>query len=117
MDMAISNVNAVTPMVSPMPGATTGNSPPQASSVQAAQGSTSISGKAANQLLQQIQSHLQSMNISLSFSTYGKKGEDISVVVTDKDTGKVIREIPPKEIQDLYTKMGELVGLILNHSA
>jgi flagellar protein FlaG len=115
MDMAISNVNAVTPMVSPMPGAAMGNSPPQAA--QASQESRPISGEAAHQLLQQIQSHLQSMNISLSFSTYGKKGEDISVVVTDRDTGKVIREIPPREIQDLYTKIGELVGLILNHSA
>jgi flagellar protein FlaG len=117
MDVAISNVNAVTPMVSPIPRAATGNSPPQASSAQASQEPRPISSEAANQLLQQIQSHMQSMNISLSFSTYGKKGEDISVVVTDKDTGKVIREIPPKEIQDLYTKIGELVGLILNHSA
>jgi flagellar protein FlaG len=115
MDMAISNVNSVMPAVSPMPGAATGNSHPQAA--QTFQEIRPISNEAANQLLQQIQSHVQSMNISLSFSTYGKKGEDISVVVTDRDTGKVIREIPPKEIQDLYTKIGELVGLILNHSA
>ncbi|MGA2331515.1 MAG: flagellar protein FlaG [Syntrophales bacterium] len=116
MDMAISNVNA-TPVVSPMPGAATGATPPQAPSAQASQNPKPISGAAANQALQQIQSHMESMNIGLSFSTYGKKGEDISVVVTDKDTGKVIREIPPKEIQDLYTKLGELIGLIFNHSA
>ena len=57
------------------------------------------------------------MNISVSFSTYGKKNNDISVIVTDTDTGKVIREIPPKDLQDLYTKLGELVGIIFNHPA
>jgi flagellar protein FlaG len=111
MDMAISNINAVTPMVSPMPGAASGNSPAQAS-----QERRSVSATAADQLLQQIQSHMESMNIGLSFSRYGNKGEEISVIVTDKDTGKVIREIPPKDIQDLHTKLGELIGLIFNHS-
>ncbi|MGZ3592816.1 MAG: flagellar protein FlaG, partial [Syntrophales bacterium] len=71
---------------------------------------------AADHLLQQIQSHMESMNIGLSFSRYGNKGEEVAVIVTDKDTGKVIREIPPKEIQDLHTKIGELIGLIFNHS-
>ena len=118
MDMAISNVNAVIPMgyPSPTPGSAAGMSPSQSPSAQASQKPRPVSGEAANQLLQQIQSHLNSMNISLSFSTYGKKGEDISVTVTDKDTGNVIREIPPKEIQDLRTKLGELIGLIFNHS-
>ena len=45
-----------------------------------------------------------------------EKKKEISVIVTDKDTGKVIREIPPKEIQDLQTKLGELIGLIFNHA-
>jgi len=113
MGLAISNVNAEKPMVSaiPMPDSAAGNSPAQAS-----QEPRPVSGEAANQLLQQIQSHMDSMNVSLSFSAYGKKGEEISVIVTNKDTGKVIREIPPREIQDLYTKIGELVGLIINHS-
>jgi len=111
MDVAISNINAVTPMASPIPGAATGNSPAQAS-----QESRSVSAAAADQLLQQIQGHMESMNIGLSFSRYGNSDDEIAVIVTDKDTGKVIREIPPKEIQDLHTKLGELIGLIFNHS-
>jgi flagellar protein FlaG len=113
MDMAISNMNVAGP-VGPaitLPGSAAGNSPAQAS-----QERRPVSAEVANQLLQQIQSHLESVNVSLSFSRYGNKGEEISVIVTDKDTGKVIREIPPKEMQDLYMKMGELVGLIFNHS-
>jgi flagellar protein FlaG len=113
MDMAISNIN-VARLVSPaiaLPGSAAGNNPAQAS-----QESRPVSAAVADQLLQQIQSHMESMNISLSFSRYGNKGEEISVIVTDKDTGKVIREIPPKDIQDLHTKLGELIGLIFNHS-
>ncbi|HPL62871.1 MAG TPA: flagellar protein FlaG [Syntrophales bacterium] len=57
------------------------------------------------------------MNISLNFSTYGKNNERVAVTVTDKETGKVIREIPPKELQNLYLKMNELIGMIFNHTA
>ena len=119
MDIAISNVNAIRPMVSaiPTPGSAAGTNPPlKDPSAQASQEPRPVSGEAAKQLLQQIQSHLEFMNVSLSFSTYGKKGEEISIIVTEKDTGKVIREIPPKEIQDMYTKLAELIGLIFNHS-
>jgi flagellar protein FlaG len=113
MDMAISNINAAVPAgpAITLPGSGAGNSP-----AQAPQESKPISGAAADQLLQQIQSHMESMNIGLSFSRYGNKGDEVAVIVTDKDTGKVIREIPPKEIQDLHTKIGELIGLIFNHS-
>ena len=62
----------------------------------------------------EMQRHISKMNVSLTFSTYGDRGENIAVVVADKDTGKVIREIPSKEIQQLYAKMSELTGMILN---
>jgi len=118
MGMAISNVNTVMSMgyPSPTPGSAAGTSPPQAPSAQASQEPGPVSGEAANQVLQQIQSQLEPMNISLSFSKYGEKGEDISVTVTDKNTGNVIREIPAKEIQAMQTKLGELIGLLFNHS-
>jgi len=61
-----------------------------------------------------MQDQIDSMNVSLSFSTYGENGERIAVVVADKETGEVIREIPPKEIQNLHAKMSELVGFIFN---
>jgi flagellar protein FlaG len=66
------------------------------------------------QMIDQIQSHIKMMNVSLEFSTYGNHGEKISVVVADKDTGEVIREIPAKELQNLYAKMSELAGMIFN---
>lgn len=61
-----------------------------------------------------IQEDLDSMNIKISFSTYGKNNERISVVVKDKETGEVIREMPAEELQRLHVKMEELMGLIFN---
>jgi len=61
-----------------------------------------------------IQEHLKGRNISIAFSTYGDNGEKISITVKEKDTGKVIREIPAEEFQRLYARMNELMGMIFN---
>lgn len=61
-----------------------------------------------------MQEQIDSMNVSLRFSTYGEKGERVAVVVADKETGEVIREIPAQEIQNLYAKMSEISGLIFD---
>ncbi|MBW2655859.1 MAG: flagellar protein FlaG, partial [Deltaproteobacteria bacterium] len=53
-------------------------------------------------------------NIDIAFSTYGKKNKNISVVVSEKETGKLIREIPPEELQQLHVKIKELAGMIFN---
>jgi len=117
MDMAISNVNLAGPTVPEIPLPAGNIRPNKESSEKAPEESKPLNAETAKQLFEDIQSHLQSMNISLSFSTYGKNGGDIAVTVTEKDTGKVIREIPSKELQNLYTKLGELVGIIFNHAA
>ena len=57
------------------------------------------------ELAEKIQGSLDSMNINLNFSTYGKNDERIEVTVTEKDTGKEIRKIPPEELQQLYLTM------------
>jgi flagellar protein FlaG len=69
------------------------------------------------QMVQEMQSQIDNMNVSLAFSAYGENGENIAVVVANKDTGEVIREIPPKELQDLYAKMSEITGIIFNTQA
>ena len=65
-------------------------------------------------MIEEMQSHIDSMNVSLQYSTYGNEGEKLAITVVDKETGKVVREIPSKEIQQLYSKMSELAGLIFN---
>lgn len=119
MDMTISNINGTGTRVqdAPLPGSISGPTPLHKESPEKVpEKPITLSNEAVKQLLKDIENHLQSMNISLSFSTYGKNNENVAVVVREKETGKVIREIPPKELQNLYTKIGELVGMIFSHS-
>ena len=76
-----------------------------------------ISDAKVKQMVEQMQSHLDSMNVSLQYSFYGASGEKVAVTVVNRETGQVIREIPSKEMQALQTKMSELVGMIFNDNA
>ena len=46
--------------------------------------------------------HLDPVQTDVSFSTYGTKNEHLAVVVTNRETGEVIRELPTKEMQKLH---------------
>ena len=109
--VSVSGAMTVAPAAASAPRQTP--SPPS----QAAQDTAACSAQIAEQLIGEMQSQIDRMNVSLSFSTYGDRGENIAVVVADKETGKVIREIPSKEIQHLYAKMSKLAGMILNGNA
>ncbi len=87
---------------------------PAGKPVRASQGAP-LKNAEAKALAEEIQQHLDALNISLSFSTYGKN--KISITVTEKDTGRVIREIPSAELQSLYAKLDELAGMIFNEKA
>ena len=82
-----------------------------------AEQNTAASREQVKQMVDEMQSQINRMSVNLQFSTYGESGEHIAVVVSNKDTGKLIREIPSKEIQHLYAKMSELAGMILNGDA
>jgi flagellar protein FlaG len=77
-----------------------------------------ISGPVDNQqlreLTEKLQKYVDRMNISVAFSTYGEKNKKIAITVSEKETGKIIREIPPEEIQQLSGKMEETLGMLLN---
>lgn len=63
-----------------------------------------------------IQNNLHVLNnADLSFSVHEASG-NVVVTVTDGDTGKVIREIPPKETLKLAEKLEEMVGLVFDQA-
>jgi len=45
----------------------------------------------------------------ISFSTYGSRNEHIAVLIKNKETGEVIREIPSEEIQKLHVHLEVMV--------
>jgi len=52
-------------------------------------------------------------NVNLNFSVHKASGQ-IMITVTEEDTGKVIREIPPEEVLDLTAKLEEMIGIIFD---
>ncbi len=67
-------------------------------------------------MVKEMEAQASSMNVSLDFTPYGANNERMAIIVSNKETGKVIREIPPEELQQLYEKMNELAGILLNRS-
>jgi len=67
-------------------------------------------------MAEEMQKHIEQMNVNLKFTTYGEHGERIAIMVVNGETGEVIREIPPEEIQALYQRMSELVGMLFNRN-
>jgi flagellar protein FlaG len=69
---------------------------------------------AQERMIQKLMEQFSKANLSIGFKRYGKANEMIAVEVTDRSTGKVVREIPAREIQALYSRMGETAGLIFD---
>ncbi|MGV8056608.1 MAG: flagellar protein FlaG [Smithellaceae bacterium] len=77
----------------------------------------SVNNDRMKKIAESVQEQINVMNSSLSFQAYGKDNDKIAIVVSDKITGKIIREIPAKEVQQMQAKLEELIGLIFNGSA
>jgi uncharacterized FlaG/YvyC family protein len=58
----------------------------------------------------------EAFNRRLSFSLNEKLGQ-VVVKVIDVDTDKVVREIPPTELQRVYERIREVIGLLIDKSA
>ncbi|RTE07940.1 flagellar protein FlaG [Paenibacillus whitsoniae] len=56
---------------------------------------------------------MQGRSTSLEFSVH-QKTKLISVKVMDKDTGEVIREIPPEKSLDFVAKLWQMAGILVD---
>ena len=75
---------------------------------------TAMNAERVKRIIAEMLSQVERTNVSLEFTTYGNHGDKLAVIIADKVTGKVIREIPSRELQELYTTMDELSGMIFN---
>ena len=65
--------------------------------------------------LQALEAYLGSNKRSLDISVHEATGQ-IIVTVTSEEDGKIIREIPSREILDHAAKLKELAGLLFDES-
>lgn len=68
------------------------------------------------EVLQVARNHFQITNVGLDFSVHGGTGR-IKVSVTDKQTGELIREIPPEGVLNLMAKLDEMMGILFDQKA
>ncbi len=128
MNMRIDNVTAVAPelwvrddpqwkpktLVQPVRGGDKASNPTMdRPGEQRDSGTVLVNEKAVRDVVEDVQQYLLEHNIQLSFSLHDKTG-DLVVRVLDKDTGEVIRQIPPEEMLRLREKLEQLTGVLLN---
>lgn len=69
------------------------------------------------ELATELQENLKALhNVDLRFSVHSASGKTM-VTVTDEDTGKLVREIPPRELLNISAKLEEMMGLIFDRRA
>ena len=71
------------------------------------------SNEKINRIAEAMDSYVQSIQRDLKIQVHEKTGK-IMIQVTSKETGEVIREIPPKELLDLAAKMEEMAGTLFD---
>jgi flagellar protein FlaG len=95
-------------------GATTSAIPHQALSKDAPAERTSQEQANMEKALSDLQKIAQAFDTRLEFSM-DRDINRVIVKVIDAHTDKVIRELPPKAIQELYRRIREVVGLLFDH--
>ncbi|MBW2489657.1 MAG: flagellar protein FlaG [Deltaproteobacteria bacterium] len=74
----------------------------------------SASSSELEELLSDVQKHINIMNnVDLHFKVHEASGQ-IVVTVTDESTGEVIREIPSSEFLRFTDEFGEIVAMIFD---
>lgn len=68
------------------------------------------------EVLEVARNHFEISDVGLDFSVHGGTGR-IQVSVTDKQTGELIREIPPEGVLNLMAKLDEMMGILFDQKA
>ncbi len=68
----------------------------------------------SNELFQAFKNEFDLINnVELKFNKDDKTGQTY-IKIVDKETGDVIREIPPEEVRKLAEKLDEMVGILFD---
>jgi len=71
------------------------------------------SAKAVKSAVHKMNDYVERFSTKVGFSI-NEENDEITIIVMDKDTGKVIRQIPAKEVLELNRKMEEIAGIIFD---
>jgi len=92
---------------------TTESNKPQNNLPEVVKDTKDISQEKLNEAVGKINKTVLIFNKSLHFVVH-EESKRWMVQVIDKETGEVLREIPPKEILDIVAKLNDIVGLLVD---
>lgn len=72
---------------------------------------SSIDPQASKELGEEIKKFMEDFNVEVNFTVNEKTG-DLVIQVMNRDTGKLIRQIPPEELVKIHEKLIELRGVL-----
>lgn len=75
---------------------------------------TAISHKDMHSMIDKANDFIGPARVNVKFQLH-EKLDEYYVELVDSTTQEVIKEIPPKEMLDMYAEMAELMGLIVDH--
>lgn len=81
----------------------------------AANNQTKITNQQLRRYLEELRSVTQVFNRRLSF-TYNEELNQVIVKVIDRETDKVIKELPPDELQRVHMRIREAIGILLDET-
>ncbi len=109
------DVSAITGMqLHPLPAALHVLSPKEKPAVH--DDSRSEPSPSMNEIIKELTQVSVALNRRLSFSVNEKLGEMV-VKVIDTQTDKIIREIPPVELQNVHERIKEVLGILFDERA
>jgi len=79
-----------------------------------------LSAEKMREMVKETTDSLNEMSSLLKYGIrfgYDDKASEMLVNVIEKDTNRVVRQIPPKEILAMRAKMAEMVGLLVDQEA
>ena len=69
--------------------------------------------KQLEKVVQELNRNINVLNTKLSFSVDDKTGKTV-IKISEKETNKVIREIPPEALLRVAAKLNEIIGMIFD---
>jgi flagellar protein FlaG len=71
-------------------------------------------GQVSQDLLNELEHNINTIhNVGLEFSMHEESGRTL-IKVVEKDTGDLIKQIPPEEVLELIARMGDVLGILFD---
>ena len=93
------------------------NNNAQNSSIGSASDEKQLDPKDIKKAVDKLNKLLEDDNTRVEYEMHSFFKNDVLIRLVDKDSGKVISELPPKKILDMVAKMCEMVGVLFDKKA